>query len=143
MSYKARDIKDRVAVGDDLFQLEKQSDGIRYRLIPAPDAIVEEGTSVDKALLQPIEDELERLAGSLPETTAADAGKALVVQADGTYGLGDVQTEVADEVIADGTEPVSGKAVAAYAQKKANASTTDLTAGTSELATGEVYFVYE
>ena len=89
MSYEARDIKDRIAVGDDCFQLEKLNDG-RYRLIPAPDSIIEEGTNVDKALLQPIEDELARLSNAGVEIT------------------------VADEVTPDGTDPVSGAAVAAY-----------------------------
>ena len=96
MSYEARDIKDRIAVGDDLFQLEKLADG-RYRLIPAPDSIIEEGTSVDKALLQPIEDELARLSNA------------------------EVEITVADEVTPDGIDPVSGAAVAAYVAEQISA----------------------
>lgn len=88
MSYEAVDIKDRVAVGDDCFQLIKLSDG-RYRLVPAPDSITEVGTNVDRALLYPMSRELERLSESLPETTASDAGKAIVVGADGSYTLGE------------------------------------------------------
>lgn len=88
MSYEVRDIRDRVAVGDDCFWLEKLSDG-RYRLVPAPDSITEVGTSVDRALLQPMENEIARLAKSLPETSTSDSGKALVVGADGKYALGE------------------------------------------------------
>lgn len=57
MAYTARTIKDRVAVGDDCFYMEQLPDG-RVRLIPAPDSVVEVGTSVDKALLQLIEDRI-------------------------------------------------------------------------------------
>lgn len=87
MSYEAVDIKDRVAVGDDCFELEKLSDG-RYRLVPAPDSITEVGTNVDRALLYPMSQELERLSESLPDATASDAGKALVVNGEGKYVLG-------------------------------------------------------
>lgn len=55
MAYISRDIKDRVAIGDDCFYIEELGDG-RVRLIPAPDNITELGTDVNKALLQPIED---------------------------------------------------------------------------------------
>lgn len=55
MAYVARDIKDRVAIGDDCFYMEQLGDG-RIRLIPAPDSVIEEGTDINKALLQPIED---------------------------------------------------------------------------------------
>lgn len=53
------------------------------------------------------------------------------------------KTTVDVAVTEGGTNPVSGAAVVAYAQPKATASTDDLTAGTSPLATGEVYMVYE
>lgn len=86
MSYKAVDIKDRVAVGDDCFQLIKLSDG-RYRLVPAPDSITEVGTNVDRALLYPMSQELERLSEGLPDATTADAGKALIVNYEGKYEL--------------------------------------------------------
>lgn len=55
MAYVAREIKDRVAVGDNCFYLEEIGDG-RVRLIPAPNSITEAGTDINKALLQPIED---------------------------------------------------------------------------------------
>lgn len=57
MAYTAREIKDRVAIGDDRFYIEPLGDG-RYVLIPAPDSIVESGTDINKALLQPIEDSI-------------------------------------------------------------------------------------
>lgn len=88
MSYKAVDIKDRVAVGDDCFQLIKLSDG-RYRLVPAPDSVTEVGTNVDRALLYPMSQELERLSEGLPDATTADEGKALIVNAEGKYELGE------------------------------------------------------
>lgn len=55
MAYYAREIKDRVAIGDDLFRIVDIGDG-RYRLIPSPDVVSEVGTSVNKELLQLIED---------------------------------------------------------------------------------------
>ena len=119
MSYEARDIKDRIAVGDDCFQLEKLNDG-RYRLIPAPDSIIEEGTNVDKALLQPIENELERLSKA------------------------EVKITVANEVTPDGTDPVSGAAVAAYVDSKVVVVTEDPGAGAAvSYPDGTVVLVYE
>ena len=53
--YIARTIKDRVAEGDDCFYMEQLPDG-RVRLIPAPDMVIEPGTSINKELLQLIED---------------------------------------------------------------------------------------
>ena len=61
MVYTPREIKDRVAVGDDIFQVEDLGSN-RIRLIPAPTHVSEQGTPVNKALLQPIEDELGRLS---------------------------------------------------------------------------------
>ena len=60
MEYTKRNIVDRIAVGDDCFRMDKLSDG-RYRLTPAPDSVVEEGTNIDRNLLQPIEDAIEWL----------------------------------------------------------------------------------
>ena len=61
MAYTPRTIKDRVAVGDDIFIVEDLGNN-RIRLIPAPTHVSEAGTPVNKALLQPIEDELGRLS---------------------------------------------------------------------------------
>lgn len=60
MTYTARTIKDRVAVGDDCFYMEQLADG-RVRLIPAPDSVSEVGTDINKALLQLIEDRVVML----------------------------------------------------------------------------------
>lgn len=48
-------IKDRIAEGDDIFSFEHLEDG-RIRLLPTPDAVIEQGTPVNKALLQPLVD---------------------------------------------------------------------------------------
>jgi hypothetical protein len=61
MAYTPREIKDRVAVGDDIFQVEDLGNN-QIRLIPAPTHVSEPGTPVNKALLQPIEDELGALS---------------------------------------------------------------------------------
>ena len=61
MAYTRREIKDRVAVGDDIFIVEDLGNHLgnnRIRLIPAPTHVSEPGTPVNKALLQPIEDYL-------------------------------------------------------------------------------------
>lgn len=57
MAYTARDIKDRVAIGDDCFILEDLGGG-RVRLVPSPDSITEAGTDINKALLQLMEDRI-------------------------------------------------------------------------------------
>ena len=64
MAYVSRNILDRVAVGDDCFLIEDVGDG-RKRLIPSPDSIVETGTDINKALLQPIEDRVVWLMNSV------------------------------------------------------------------------------
>lgn len=64
MVYTARTIKDRVAVGDDCFYIEQLGDG-RVRLIPAPDSVTEEGTDINKALLQLIEDRVTLLMNTV------------------------------------------------------------------------------
>lgn len=55
MAYIAREIKDRVAIGDNCFYMEELEGG-RIMLTPAPDSVIEPGTDINKALLQPIED---------------------------------------------------------------------------------------
>lgn len=55
MAYVSREIKDRVAIGDNCFYMEELEDG-RIMLTPAPDSITEAGTDINKELLQPIED---------------------------------------------------------------------------------------
>lgn len=73
MPYTAPNIKDRVAVGDDIYQIIKLDDG-RYQLIPDPDSVVEPGTPVNKALLQGMADAIEAaftdIPGSVPSIVA-------------------------------------------------------------------------
>ena len=57
MVYTSRDIKDRVALGDNKFYMEKLPDG-RVMLTPAPDTVVEVGTDINKELLQLMEDRI-------------------------------------------------------------------------------------
>ena len=64
MIHEPRNIKDRVAVGDDIFIIEELDEG-RVRLIPDPTHILEAGTPIDKALLQPIEDALGAITQKL------------------------------------------------------------------------------
>ena len=64
MAYIARDIRDRIAIGDDCFYMEQLGDG-RVRLTPAPDAVVEAGTEINKALLQLMEDRIVWLMNSI------------------------------------------------------------------------------
>ena len=57
MAYTPREIKDRIAVGDDIFIVENLGDN-RIKLIPAPTHVSEPGTPVNKALLQHMENHL-------------------------------------------------------------------------------------
>lgn len=60
MTYVARDIKDRIAIGDDLFQLEDLGQG-KVRLTPIPTEVIEAGSDINKALLQPMEDAIAQM----------------------------------------------------------------------------------
>lgn len=60
MTYVARDIKDRIAIGDDLFQLEDLGQG-KVRLTPTPTEVIEAGSDINKALLQPMEDAIAQM----------------------------------------------------------------------------------
>lgn len=71
MAYISRDIKDRVAVGDDCFYLEQLGDG-RVRLIPAPDSVSEVGTDINKDLLQSMEDRIVWLMNSIFNNISAN-----------------------------------------------------------------------
>jgi hypothetical protein len=57
MIYTSRDIKDRVALGDDKYYMTQLDDG-RILLTPAPDRVIEVGTDINKELLQLIEDRI-------------------------------------------------------------------------------------
>jgi len=89
MAYTPREIKDRVAVGDDIFIVEDLGDN-RIRLIPAPTHVSEPGTPINKALLQPIEDYLA--TGVVPVERTITAGNGLTgggdLSANRTLSLG-------------------------------------------------------
>ncbi len=55
MAYVSRNIKDRIAFGDNKFIMTSLEDG-RIMLTPSPDSVTEAGTDLNRALLQPIED---------------------------------------------------------------------------------------
>lgn len=57
MAYKAPIIKDRVAVGDDLYLIVDE--GGKKRLIPSPTEVIEEGTPINKEFLQALCDAAE------------------------------------------------------------------------------------
>lgn len=57
MIYTSRDIKDRVAIGDNKYYMTTLEDG-RIMLTPAPDVVVENGTDINKELLQLMEDRI-------------------------------------------------------------------------------------
>ena len=71
MAYVSRDIKDRIAIGDDCFYMEQLEDG-RVRLIPAPTTVVEVGTDINKALLQLMEDRIVWLMNSIFNNISAN-----------------------------------------------------------------------
>ena len=56
MAYISREIKDRVVIGDNYYRMKTSGKSGVYILTPEPDEVVEEGTPVNKELLQPIED---------------------------------------------------------------------------------------
>lgn len=60
MAYEAPDIKDRVAIGDNQFIMSDAGGG-KILLTPAPDEVVEAGTDINKALLQPLCDTVARI----------------------------------------------------------------------------------
>lgn len=69
--YIARNITDRIAIGDDCFYMEQLSDG-RVRLTPAPDVVIEPGTDINRALLQLMEDRIVWLMNSLFHNISAN-----------------------------------------------------------------------
>lgn len=57
MIYTSRDIKDRIALGDNKYYMTQLDDG-RIMLTPAPDSVVEIGTDINRELLQLMEDRI-------------------------------------------------------------------------------------
>lgn len=86
MSYTAPNIKDRVAVGDDIYQIIKLDDG-RYQLIPDPDSVVEPGTPVNKALLQGMADAIEAAFIDIPNNVPAMVGEVLNTNSNGFLSM--------------------------------------------------------
>ena len=64
MIYTSREIKDRVALGDNKYYMEQLGDG-RIMLTPAPDQVIEPGTDVNKALLQDMENKITLILNTL------------------------------------------------------------------------------
>ena len=64
MIYTSRQIKDRVAIGDNKYYMEQLSDG-RIMLTPAPDTVIEPGTDINRELLQMMEDRIVLLMNTL------------------------------------------------------------------------------
>lgn len=60
MIYASREIKDRIAIGDDVYKLEDLGGG-RVRLIPDPTQVIEPGTDINRELLQIMEDRIVML----------------------------------------------------------------------------------
>lgn len=64
MIYIPREIKDRVALGDNKYYMTELGDG-RIMLTPAPDSVVEIGTDINKEMLQLMEDRICMLMNRL------------------------------------------------------------------------------
>jgi microcystin-dependent protein len=91
MAYTPREIKDRVAVGDDIFIVEDLGDD-RIKLIPSPTHVSEPGTPVNKALLQHMENHLVPPGGIIMWSGAINdipVGWALCDGSNGTPDLRD------------------------------------------------------
>lgn len=86
MAYTAPNIKDRVAVGDDIYQIIKLDDG-RYQLIPDPDSVVEPGTPVNKALLQGMADAIEAAFIDIPNNVPAMVADVLNTNSNGFLSM--------------------------------------------------------
>ena len=64
MIYTSRQIKDRIATGDNKYYMEELSDG-RIMLTPAPDSVIEPGTDINRELLQLMEDRVVLMMNTL------------------------------------------------------------------------------
>lgn len=64
MIYTSREIKDRVAIGDNKYYMEQLGDG-RVMLTPAPDTVIESGTDINRELLQTMEDRIVLLMNTM------------------------------------------------------------------------------
>lgn len=64
MPYQAPEIVDRAALGDDKYTVTELADG-RKQLTPSPDDVSEPGTEINKALLDPLLQAVERMDNTL------------------------------------------------------------------------------
>ena len=87
MVYTSRDIKDRIAIGDNKYYMEQLSDG-RIMLTPAPDSVVEEGTDINKELLQIMEDRIVMLMNRVFNDITANPFIIRFTSLDGLTGNG-------------------------------------------------------
>ena len=87
MIYTSRDIKDRIAFGDNKFYMEQLSDG-RIMLTPAPDSVIEEGTDINKELLQIMEDRIVMLMNRVFNDITANPFIIRFTSLDGLTGNG-------------------------------------------------------
>lgn len=72
MAYVSREIKDRVAIGDNCYIMTPLADG-RIMLTPAPDEVIEEGTPINKELLQWVVDSIVDLQNRVFNNITANA----------------------------------------------------------------------
>ena len=87
MIYTSRDIKDRIAIGDNKFYMEQLSDG-RIMLTPAPDSVIEAGTDINKELLQIMEDRIVMLMNRVFNDITANPFIIRFTSIDGLTGNG-------------------------------------------------------
>ena len=87
MIYTSRDIKDRVALGDNKYYMTPLDDG-RIMLTPAPDSVIEEGTDINKELLQLMEDRITLLMNRVFNDLTANPFLIKFVTFDGLSGNG-------------------------------------------------------
>ena len=87
MIYTSRDIKDRIAIGDNKYYMEQLSDG-RIMLTPAPDSVIEAGTDINKELLQIMEDRIVMLMNRVFNDITANPFIIRFTSLDGLTGNG-------------------------------------------------------
>ena len=92
MAVYSRQIKDRIADGDDCFYIEQLGDG-RVRLIPAPNSVTEPGTDINHELLQLIEDRVVSLMNLLTGEIATNPFHISFASLDGLAVTGVWNTE--------------------------------------------------
>lgn len=87
MIYTSREIKDRIAIGDNKYYMTTLDDG-RIMLTPAPDVVVENGTDINKELLQLMEDRITLLMNRMFNELTANPFIIRFVTFDGLTGNG-------------------------------------------------------